>query len=57
MVEWAEKNDLMKWVVFDPTNNDLKYQRNWVRHQMLPMIVEKTNLETVVRHKFYQKKI
>jgi tRNA(Ile)-lysidine synthase len=57
MVEWARKNDLTKWVVVDPTNNDLKYQRNWVRHQMLPLIAERTNLETVVRRKFYQKKI
>lgn len=36
IVEYAHENDL-KWVE-DPTNKDLKYRRNYVRHKLIPRL-------------------
>ncbi|TAK89173.1 tRNA lysidine(34) synthetase TilS [Patescibacteria group bacterium] len=36
IVEYAQKHDL-KWVE-DPTNKDLKYRRNYVRHELIPQL-------------------
>ncbi len=38
---YAEKHDLLKWVVEDPSNNDTKFRRNWIRHFLIPVIKTK----------------
>lgn len=47
---YARNNDLYKYVVSDPTNEDIKYRRNWVNKVILPEIRNHgINMETVVR--------
>jgi tRNA(Ile)-lysidine synthase len=47
--EYAEKHDLLKWVVEDPSNTDTKFRRNWVRHSLIPFIdPQYPGLETLV---------
>jgi tRNA(Ile)-lysidine synthase len=53
-IDYAEENDLMKYVVTDPTNTDTKYKRNWIRNVIVPEINERQlGLEKVVLKKFY----
>lgn len=53
-IAYAEENDLMKYVVEDPTNNDNGPKRNWVRNVIIPSINDRNmGIETVVRKKFY----
>lgn len=35
------RNDLLKWIVVDPSNLDTSIRRNWIRHVLIPLI--KTN--------------
>lgn len=50
---YLDENDLWKWVVDDPTNNEDKFQRNWIRNRLMPRISERVNLETIVKKRFY----
>jgi tRNA(Ile)-lysidine synthase len=50
--EYAEKNDLMKYVVEDETNQDNSYRRNWVRNELLPQL-QQFGLPKLVKKKFY----
>lgn len=53
-IAYAKENDLMKYVVEDPTNNDNGPKRNWVRNVIIPEINDRNlGIETVVRKKFY----
>jgi tRNA(Ile)-lysidine synthase len=45
-------NNLYDFVVEDPTNNDNKYRRNFIRNSILPSL-DKFGLEKVVLKKFY----
>lgn len=38
MLDYLTKHDLIDWIVEDETNVDQKYQRNWVRHSILPQV-------------------
>ncbi len=49
---YAENNDLMKYVVEDPSNSDNRFMRNRVRNQIIPMIHD-LGLEKIVSKKFY----
>ncbi len=53
MIDYIQQHDLQQFVVEDPTNNETKNQRNWIRNIILPEIKTRTNLETTVRKKFY----
>lgn len=53
-IDYIVKNDLLKYVVIDPTNTDTKYKRNWIRNVIIPEINSRElGLETVVLKKFY----
>ena len=53
-IDYANENDLMKYVVEDPTNKDTKYKRNWIRNVIVPELNERDmGLQTIVRKKFY----
>jgi tRNA(Ile)-lysidine synthase len=53
-IDYVVKNDLLKYVVIDPTNTDTKYKRNWIRNVIIPEINSRElGLETVVLKKFY----
>lgn len=52
LIKYAENNDLMKYVVVDPSNSDNKYRRNWVRNEVLPQFQE-FGLQKIVRKKYY----
>ncbi len=53
-IDYAEANDLMKYVVEDPTNKETKNKRNWVRNTIIPEINGRDmGIETIVRKKFY----
>lgn len=56
LIEYAEENDLMRFVVEDDTNEDNKYKRNHIRNVVIPELNKWTNLETIVRKKFYEHK-
>lgn len=49
---YAENNDLMKYVVEDPTNKDNSFRRNWTRNEILPQFKE-FGLRKIVRKKYY----
>lgn len=55
LVSYGERNDLMRFVVSDETNDDTRYRRNWIRNEILPQF-ENFGLEKVVYKKFYQRK-
>jgi len=53
-IDYANENDLMKYVVEDPTNKDTKYKRNWIRNVIVPEINQRElGLEKIVLKKFY----
>ena len=53
-IEYANANDLMKYVVEDPTNHDMSNNRSWMRQELLPILDErKLGLEKIVKKKFY----
>lgn len=48
------ENDLMKYVVEDPTNKEVSQKRNWIRNVIVPELDKRDlGLQTVVRKKFY----
>lgn len=54
MVEYIARNNLRQYVVEDPTNDDTKHRRNWIRNTLLTEIYKRNvGIETVVRRKFY----
>lgn len=50
---WIERKALSEYIVVDETNSDSKYERNWIRNEILPKIEERRGLEKVVLKKFY----
>lgn len=50
--KYAENNDLMKYVVEDPSNQNNKFRRNWVRNVILPQF-EEFGLRKIIRKKYY----
>jgi tRNA(Ile)-lysidine synthetase-like protein len=53
-INYVIQNDLMKYVVEDPTNNHNDATRNWIRNVIVPEIEGRNiGLEKVVRKKFY----
>jgi tRNA(Ile)-lysidine synthetase-like protein len=55
--EYAEKNDLMKYVVEDETNKVTKgSRRNFIRNEIMPLIQrEKMGLDTIVKKKMNER--
>jgi len=55
--EYAEKNDLMKYVVEDETNKVTKgSRRNFIRNEIMPLIQrEKMGLDTIVKKKMEER--
>ncbi len=54
LIHYAFENDLMKYVVEDPTNKDTGPKRNWVRNVIVPQLDSRCmGIETIVRRKFY----
>lgn len=51
-IDYANNNDIMKYVVEDETNSDNKYRRNWIRNEVLPQF-KMFGLPKVVLKKFY----
>ncbi len=53
LIEYAKRNDLMKYVVEDPTNQCQDYRRNWVRGSLIPQLTEKKiGVRTVVLKRY-----
>lgn len=52
LTEYAERNDLMQFVVQDETNQDQKYRRNWLRHSVVPVVQQNYNLKTIVSKRY-----
>lgn len=38
--KYCERNDLLKYVVEDKTNEDNCYRRNWIRNKVIPLVEE-----------------
>lgn len=58
--EYAERNNLMRFVVEDLSNKNTKFRRNYIRHEILPRIPESFGLKKTVKKKleeFYKKSI
>ena len=54
--EYALRNDLVKYIVDDPTNHDSSNNRSWMRNKLIPILDERMiGLEKVVKKKFYSK--
>lgn len=52
--EYAQNNDLLKYVTEDPSNTNTKFKRNWIRNVIIPELMERDmGIETIVRKKFY----
>jgi tRNA(Ile)-lysidine synthase TilS/MesJ len=56
-IEYAEKNDLAKYVVEDETNKVTKgSRRNFIRNEVMPLIQrEKMGLDTIVKKKMQER--
>ena len=56
-IQYAEKNDLMKYVVEDETNKVTKgSRRNFIRNEIMPLIQrEKIGLDTIVKKKMHER--
>jgi tRNA(Ile)-lysidine synthetase-like protein len=56
-IEYAEKNDLMKYVVEDETNSVVKgSRRNLIRNEIIPILDrERMGLKTIVKKKMKQR--
>lgn len=47
---FIKKHNLKDWIVEDPSNSDVKFKRNWIRHELIPKIKEGyPGIETVVK--------
>lgn len=54
--EYAQQNDLWDFIVEDVSNKNLRYRRNWIRHECRPLIEKKyPGLQKVVRKKVITK--
>lgn len=51
--DWIEKKELNDYLVVDESNNDVKYERNWIRKEILPKIVERRGLSKMISKRFY----
>lgn len=56
-IQYAKENHLMRFVEEDDTNKDLGIRRNHIRHVIVPEMNKWSNLETIVRKKFYERNI
>lgn len=56
-IDYAVKNDLMKYVVEDDTNKETRgSRRNFLRNEIMPLLVrEKIGLDTIVKKKIKQR--
>jgi tRNA(Ile)-lysidine synthase len=52
-VDWVNGKNLTQYLEFDETNTDSKYERNWIRNEIIPKIEERRGLEKVVLKKFF----
>jgi tRNA(Ile)-lysidine synthase len=52
-IDWSKRKGLDDYLVVDETNTDSKYERNWIRNEILPKIEERRGLERLVLKKFY----
>ncbi len=50
-IEYAQRNNLDKYIVEDETNKDTKIRRNFIRHKVLPIVNEEYGLRKVVLKK------
>lgn len=53
LTDYALEHKLFRFVEEDETNSDDKYKRNHVRNVIIPEMNRWTNLETIVKKKFY----
>lgn len=52
ILHYIDRYKLNSLVVSDPLNNDLSRRRNWLRHEILPQIKQRTNVEKVVKKRY-----
>jgi len=52
-IDWVVYHKLEEFLVVDETNSDSKYERNWIRNEIITKIEERRGLEKVVLKKFY----
>lgn len=52
IMDYISDNNLSSFVVEDESNKDLKYRRNWLRQQVIPLVQQNYNLKTVVRKRY-----
>lgn len=54
IIKYALDNNLMKYVVEDPTNKEVSFKRNWIRNKLAKEIYDRDiGIEKVVLKKFY----
>lgn len=54
IIKYALDNNLMQYVVEDPTNKEVSFKRNWIRNKLAKEIYERDiGIEKVVLKKFY----
>lgn len=54
LIHYANENNLMQYVVEDPSNKDNSPKRNWIRNVIVPELDGRSmGIETIVRKKFY----
>jgi tRNA(Ile)-lysidine synthase len=50
---WVDKNNLFEYLQIDESNEDQRYERNWIRKTIIPEIESRKGLNKVVLKKFY----
>jgi tRNA(Ile)-lysidine synthase len=50
---WVDKNNLFEYLQIDESNEDQRYERNWIRKTIIPEIESRRGLNKVVLKKFY----
>lgn len=54
IIKHAIENDLLKYVVEDPTNKEVSFKRNWIRNKIAKEIYDRNiGIEKIVLKKFY----
>lgn len=54
LVNWATKRELNGYLVVDETNDDINYERNWVRNEIIPKLKARRGMNKMILKRFYK---